>query len=107
MSYPPPPYGYPPYGYGPPQQHSQATAILILGILGLVFCQLLGPFAWVMGKKALNEIDASGGAIGGRSNVMIGYVCGIISSALIILGILFFVVVIVLGVIGSNTSSTY
>jgi preprotein translocase subunit SecG len=34
-------------------------------------------------------------------------VCGIISSALIILGILFFVVVIVLGVIGSNTSSTY
>jgi preprotein translocase subunit SecG len=38
---------------------------------------------------------------------MIGYVCGIISSALIILGILFFVVVIVLGVIGSNTSSTY
>jgi preprotein translocase subunit SecG len=38
---------------------------------------------------------------------MIGYVCAIISSALIILGILFFVVVIVLGVIGSNTSSTY
>ncbi|MEU7142220.1 DUF4190 domain-containing protein [Nocardia sp. NPDC046473] len=112
MSYPPqqPPYGYPAYGaYGPPPEHPQATAILILGILGLVFCQIIGPVAWVMGRRALNEIDASGGALGGRSNVMVGYVCGIIASALIIVGILFFALFLVLGLVGvwSSTSTTY
>ncbi|WP_280433390.1 DUF4190 domain-containing protein, partial [Nocardia brasiliensis] len=110
--YPPqqPPYGYPAYGaYGPPPDHPQATTILILGILGLVFCQILGPVAWVMGKRALNEIDASGGAMGGRSNVMVGYVCGIISSVLIILGILFVVLFVVLGLLGvwAGSSTSY
>ncbi|CAM4207564.1 DUF4190 domain-containing protein [Nocardia ninae] len=111
MSYPPqpPPYGYQAYGgYGPPQEHPQATMILILGILSLVFCQILGPVAWVMGKKALNEIDASGGSLGGRSNVMVGYVCGIIASVLIILGILFVALFVVLGLVGVwSSSSTY
>ncbi|MFI7001464.1 DUF4190 domain-containing protein [Nocardia sp. NPDC050175] len=111
MSYPPqqPPYGYPAYGaYGPPPEHPQATIILILGILSLVFCQIIGPVAWVMGKRALNEIDASGGALGGRSNVMVGYVCGIIASTLIILGILFFVLFIVLGLVGVwSSTNTY
>lgn len=63
----PQPYGYAqPYGYGPQQDHPQATTILVLGILSLVMCGILGPFAWSMGKKALAEIDASGGMIGGR-----------------------------------------
>ncbi|MFC9439505.1 DUF4190 domain-containing protein [Nocardia sp. NPDC057030] len=110
MSYPPqqPPYGYPAYGaYGPPQEHPQATMILILGILSLVFCQVIGPVAWVMGKRALNEIDASGGALGGRSNVMVGYVCGIIASALAILSIVLIVLFVLLGLVGvwSSTSS--
>ncbi|MFB8281933.1 DUF4190 domain-containing protein [Nocardia colli] len=109
MSYPPqqPPYGYPAYGaYGPPQEHPQATMILILGILSLVFCQVIGPVAWVMGKRALNEIDASGGALGGRSNVMVGYVCGIIASALIIISIIFIVLFVVLGLVGVWSSSS-
>lgn len=107
MSYPTPPpgYGYPGYpGYGPPQDHPQATTILVLGIIGLVFCQLCAPFAWVMGKKALNEIDASGGAIGGRSNVMVGYVLGIIGSVLVILSLLLVLLFVVIGVIGAASA---
>ncbi|PXX65280.1 hypothetical protein DFR70_104343 [Nocardia tenerifensis] len=110
MTYPPqqPPYGYPAYGaYGPPPEHPQATMILILGILGLVFCQILGPVAWVMGRRALNEIDAAGGALGGRSNVMVGYVCGIIASVMIILGLLFIALFVVLGLVGVWSSSSY
>ncbi|WP_405160160.1 DUF4190 domain-containing protein [Nocardia sp. NBC_01499] len=110
MSYPPqqPPYGYPAYGaYGPPQEHPQATIILILGILSLVFCQIIGPVAWVMGKRALNEIDASGGALGGRSNVMVGYICGIIASVLIIISLLFIALFLVLGIAGVWSSSSY
>jgi hypothetical protein len=66
-----PPYPqYPPPGYGAPVQyapdHPKATTSLVLGILGVVLCQILGPFAWSMGKKTLNEIDASQGRLGGR-----------------------------------------
>ncbi|WP_039802731.1 DUF4190 domain-containing protein [Nocardia araoensis] len=111
MSYPPqpPPYGYSAYGaYGPPD-HPQSTTILILGILSLVLCQFIGPFAWVMGKRALNEIDASGGAIGGRGNVNAGYICGIIATALLCVSLLFLVLFLVLGLVGvfAGSSSGY
>ena len=105
-NYPQQPYGQQPYGqqpygqpYGQPfggfpgQDHPQATLILILGILSLVLCALCGPFAVVMGRKALTEIDASGGAIGGRGQVMAGYICGIIATALMVLAIIFFLFV--------------
>ena len=64
MSYPPPAYGYP--AYSPPPDHPQATIVLILGIVGMMFSPSCAPFAWVLGRRALNEIDASGGAVGGR-----------------------------------------
>ena len=56
-----PPGGYGPGGYGPggygaagvPQEHPKGTTILVLGILSLVLCGLLGPFAWNMGNQAL------------------------------------------------------
>jgi hypothetical protein len=89
------PYGhpYPPPGhpggtahYAP--DHPRATTVLVLGLLGVVLCQVLGPFAWAMGKKALNEIDASGGRIGGRGQVQAGYVLGIVGTVLLGLSVL-------------------
>ncbi len=88
---PPPPYGYAPY---PAPDHPQANTVLILGILSL-FCGVLGPFAWVMGRRTLREIDASQGTIGGRSNVQVGYVIGIVSSVLTALSLVLVVVWIV------------
>ena len=84
---PPPPLGG---GYGvyvPPREHPQGTTILVLGILSLVVCGLLGPFAWVMGSKALLEMDASPGVWSNRGNVTAGRICGIISSCLLAVGI--------------------
>ncbi|MGK8502206.1 DUF4190 domain-containing protein [Nocardia asiatica] len=111
MSYPPqpPPYGYSAYGAYGPQDHPQATTILILGISSLVLCQLAGPFAWVMGKRALNEINSSGGTIGGRGNVNAGYICGIIATALLCLSLLFVALFVVLGLVGAfaGSSSSY
>jgi hypothetical protein len=86
----PPPYGGPPAGpygqqpYYPPPDHPQAVTVLILGILGLVLCQVLSPFAWVIGNRALREIDASGGRLGGRGQVNAGRICGIVGSVLLI-----------------------
>ena len=44
-NYPPNQYGAP-YGFGAPE-HPQATLVLILGIVGIVVCQVISPFAWV------------------------------------------------------------
>ncbi|BCK59034.1 DUF4190 domain-containing protein [Nocardia wallacei] len=84
MSYPPPPPQYGGYGYLPyqPPEHPQATTILILGIVSLL-CGVVGPFAWVMGRRVLNEIDGSGGMYGGRTNAQVGYVLGIVSTVLV------------------------
>lgn len=116
------PYGQQPYGYSqpqypqpygnpyfPPPEHPQATTILILGILSICVCQLTGPFAWSMGNKALKEIDAAGGAIGGRGNVKAGYICGIVGSVMLIGYLLLFVIWIIffIGIIGASSTSSY
>ncbi len=96
---------YPPQYGQPPQNHPQATTVLVLGILGLVLCQVLGPFAWSMGNKALREIDASQGAIGGRDTVNIGRILGIVATALLGFAILALVLVVVIAVIAAGTSA--
>lgn len=79
MSYPP--YGGSQYG-GAPLTHPQGTTILVLGILSLVVCGLLGPFAWSMGGKALREIDTSGQPYENRGMVQAGKICGMIGTIL-------------------------
>ena len=103
----PPPYpsyqpGYQPYG--PQQQdHPQATLSMILGIVGVVVCQLTAPFALVIGRRAMNEIDASGGTLGGRGMAQAGFILGIIGCVFLALFLLYIIfVVIILGVAGSS-----
>jgi hypothetical protein len=98
-----PPYGGqpsygPPGGYGAPaQNHPRATTALILGILGIICCSIAAPFAWSIGKKAVSEIDASGGRLGGRGQAQAGYILGIIGTVLLILSILFLILAAVTG----------
>lgn len=70
---------------GNPVEHPHATTVLILGVLGLLCCGILGPIAWVMGKRALNQIEWSQGTIGGRSQILVGYVLGIVATVLMVL----------------------
>lgn len=100
--YPPTP---PPYG-PPPANHPQATTVLVLGILSLVVCGVLGPFAWVMGNRALAQIDASYGTahpIGGRESVNIGRILGIISTVLLVLGVVAGVVLVAVAATSSSS----
>ena len=97
----------PPSPYGPPvQDHPKATTILILGILSLVVCGILGPFAWSMGNRALREIDASQrtqAPLGGRSSVNAGRILGMIATILLVLGL---VAGLAIAVIGLSTSTS-
>ena len=97
---------YPPqFPVGRPQQdHPQSTTILILGICGLVLCQVLGPFAWSMGNKALREIDASQGQLGGRDMVNIGRILGIVATVL--LGLALLAIVLLIGVAAISTTAS-
>ena len=95
----PPPYGgYPPPPYFAPRDHPSATTVLVLGILGLVACQVLSPIAWVMGNRVVGEIDASHGQVGGRSAANAGRICGIIGTVLLGISLLFILLFVVLAV---------
>jgi uncharacterized membrane protein YjgN (DUF898 family) len=88
MTQPPPPgYGPPGYvAYRPePPKHPQAVTVLVLGILGIVVCGVIGPFAWTMGNRVVAEIEASGGQWSGHTEATVGRVMGIVSTALLAL----------------------
>jgi hypothetical protein len=107
MSYPP--GGYPPQGYGGGYggqvEHPQGTTVLILGIIGIVACQLCAPFAWSMGNKALAEIDRDPMRYSNRSNVNLGRILGIVGTVILGVYLLLFVVyiIIVIAAVGSSS----
>ena len=86
---PPPPPGVPgvppgqPYGAPPPNSGKAVTA-LVLGILGIVVCQVLGVAAIIVGKQANDEIAASGGRLGGDGLAKAGIILGWVAVALLI-----------------------
>ena len=99
---------YPPYqgAYHAPPDHPQATTTLVLGILGLVVCGVLAPFAWQMGSRVLREIDGSQGQLGGRGNANAGRIMGIIGTALLVLSLVILLVGgLVLGLVTLSTNS--
>lgn len=100
----PPVPAYPAYGAGYGLEHPQGTIVLILGILGIVVCGLCAPFAWVMGRKALREIDASGQTYTNRGQAQAGMICGIVGTILWALAIVGYAVMII-GIFGMAAAS--
>ncbi len=84
------------------REHPDGTTVLVLGILGLVACGLLAPFAWVKGNAAMREIDAQPQVNWtNRGAVQAGRICGIIGSVLIMLGVLFLILFVLAVVLSS------
>lgn len=84
-------------------ESSQATTVLVLGIIGIVLCQLLGPFAWVMGNKELEAIDAGRRPPENRGTANAGKILGIIATVLMAVGI----VVVILLVVGLFATASF
>jgi hypothetical protein len=74
--------------YVPPQYvyASRATTVLVLGILSLMLCCVMGPIAWSMGNEELRRIDVGQAPDLSRGSVVAGRICGIIGTAVLILG---------------------
>lgn len=101
----PPPYQYPypPYPpYQPKPRHPQAITVLVLGCVataggfltaGLGF--VVGPVAWVMGARTKREMAAEPDRWDGEDLVNVGYILGIVGTALLALGLLSMLAMIV------------
>ena len=74
---------------------SQATTILVLGILGLIICGILAPVAWIMGKNELEAIDSGRRPPENRGTANAGRILGIIGTVLIGIGLAFLVLILV------------
>jgi hypothetical protein len=100
------PYGstyQPAYAGGGLPEHPSATTAMVLGIVslaGLLFTGgltlLLAPAAWVVGARAVREIDGSPGRYAGRDRAQAGKVMGIVGTVLLVLGVLAVIAVLAL-----------
>jgi len=80
----------------------RGALILVLGILSWVGLGIfVSPFAWVLGKADLREMDEDRMDPEGRTLTQVGMILGMIMTILtligIVVGILFFVGVVLLG----------
>lgn len=72
----------------PYPEPSQATTALVLGILGVVVCQILGPFAWSMGNKELAAIDAGRRPPENRGTATAARVLGIVGTVFLAIAVI-------------------
>ncbi len=105
-----PPGWYP----GPPAarlpDHPDAAKAMVIGLIALIggfTCYLplaLGPWAWVVGRRAVREIDAQPGRYEGRGQAMAGFVMGVVATVLLLLGILLVLGLLALFVVSPSGS---
>ena len=69
----------------------RGTTVLVLGLLALLICGLLGPVAWAMGSTDLKKMSAGQMDPSGRGETQAGYVCGIVATILMGIGLVFVV----------------
>jgi len=99
--YPPVPY---PQQMGGRPPHPQETAVLVLGILGIVVAGILGPIAWYMGNKALREC-ASGMYIA-TDQLKVGRILGIVGTILLIIAVVAVIGILIFWLIFINAVVT-
>jgi hypothetical protein len=69
-------------------ENSQATAALVLGILGVVGCVVTGPFAWYLANQEIKAIDEGRRDPANRGQATAGKVLGIIGTVFLVLALL-------------------
>jgi hypothetical protein len=74
--------------------HPRGASVFRLGVLSLALGPaciglLLGPVAWLTGRKVLAEIDGSPGDCANRRRVVLGRRCGIVATAILVVVLAF------------------
>lgn len=71
--------------------------ILAFGILGLIFCQIFGILAWVMGNSDLRQMEQGTVDPSGRDLTQAGKICGMISVILLAIVLAVFLILLAAG----------
>lgn len=87
----------------PYSEASQATTVLVLGILGIVLCGVLGPVAWIMGNQELAAIDAGRRPPENRGTANAGRILGIITTVLLIVGLVAIIAILLIVVVAGTS----
>jgi hypothetical protein len=77
------------------EEPHRGVLILVLGIVGLVACQLVGIAAWIMGSGDLKKMDEGIMDPEGRSNTQVGRILGIIATIWLALGVILFMLYLI------------
>ena len=78
-------------------QPHRGVLILVLGILGLVVCVVCGIVAWVLANSDLEAIRSGRMDPAGEGLTVAGRICGMISVALAVIGLIVWIVFMVVG----------
>jgi len=62
---------------------NRATTALILGIVGIVCCQICAPFAWWMGKQEVESVRAGLSPAANEGMAKAGMILGIVGTVLL------------------------
>jgi hypothetical protein len=81
-------------------QPHRGSTILVLGILGLVLCTIIAPFAWSMGNVDLRNMEAGVMDSQGRQLTEVGRILGIVGCGLLGLQACVFLVMGLVSVLG-------
>jgi len=76
-------------------QPHRGVIVLVLGILSIPF-GITGPFAWIMGRNDLAEMDAGRMDSEGRNLTQVGSIIGMIMTIIMILSFLAWIAFFVL-----------
>lgn len=93
----------------PPQQYpesSESTTALVLGILGIVVCGILGPFAWSIGNREVRAIDEGRRDPANRGSATAGKILGIVGTVFLGLGVIVGILVLLFVVVASTDVSS-
>jgi len=77
---------------------SQASTALVLGIIGLVCCQVLGIVAWIMANNELEGIKAGRRNPQNEGTATAARIIGIITTVLLAVGIIALIIGAIVGV---------
>jgi uncharacterized BrkB/YihY/UPF0761 family membrane protein len=76
----------------------RGVMILVFGILGLMACFIFGIVAWVMGKGDLEKMKRGEMDREGEALTRVGYILGIVSTVLVLVLFVIWLLVVVLAV---------
>jgi hypothetical protein len=88
----------------PYPEASQSVTVFVLGILSIIVCQVLGPFAWKMGNDEVRAISEGRRSSENLGLAQAGRICGIVGTCLLGLVLVFFVLwlfLLMFGIMGA------